>query len=60
MQGSLAMGPGYAGTWTAIQGSGFARWTLDALARVGGWAEAVEGKALPHKQGGTESTTDGP
>jgi hypothetical protein len=29
-------------------------WTLEALARVGGWAEAVEGKAAearPQKQG---------
>jgi hypothetical protein len=46
MRGSLATGPGYAGTRTAAQGSGLARWTLDALARVGGWAEAVEGPTL--------------
>jgi hypothetical protein len=50
-QGSPVTGPGYAGTRTAVQGSGFARWTLDALAQIGVWAQAVEGKARTHKQG---------
>ncbi len=31
-QGSLGTGLGYAGTRTAVQGSGLARWKLDALA----------------------------
>ncbi len=49
--GSLWTGLGYTGTLTAAEGSGLSRWTLDALARVGGWVEAVEGKAWTHKQG---------
>ena len=50
-RGSLATGPGYAGTRKAVQGSGLACLTMDALAQVGDWAETVEGKARPHKQG---------
>jgi sirohydrochlorin ferrochelatase len=54
-RGSLGTGLGYAGTLTAAQGVGLARWTLDALVRVGGWAEAVKGRP-----GLTSRGTDGP
>jgi hypothetical protein len=50
-RGSLGTGTRVAGTRPAVQGSGLCRWTLDALVRVGGWAEAVEGKGRRHRQG---------
>jgi hypothetical protein len=52
MRGSLAAGPGYR-RWD-WDGRGSLAWTFDALARVGGWAEAVEGRP-----GLTSRGTDG-